>query len=95
MKVNVLTVILLIFLWNYICVEAQSGFAKTYVIKFNNRSDTNYYPNFIKAIEIHNSFIYSFLYSSDTTNKKVYVKGFGIFNLEGEMLEYNLIADRD
>lgn len=95
MKVNVLTVILLIFLWNYICVEAQSGFAKTYVIKFNNRSDTNYYPNFIKAIEIHNSFIYSFLYSSDTTNKKVYGTGFGIFNLEGEMLEYNSIPYRD
>ncbi|MBK7880260.1 MAG: T9SS type A sorting domain-containing protein [Saprospiraceae bacterium] len=95
MKVNVLTVILLIFLWNYICVEAQSGFAKTYVIKFNNRSDTNYYPNFIKAIEIHNSFIYSFLYSSDTTNKKVYGTGFGIFKLEGEMLEYNSIPYRD
>ena len=95
MKVNVLTVILLILLWNFDEIEAQSGFAKTYVIKFNNRSDTNYYPNFIKAIEIHNSFIYSFLYSSDTTNKKVYGTGFGIFNLEGEMLEYNSIPYRD
>ncbi|MBK6574506.1 MAG: T9SS type A sorting domain-containing protein [Saprospiraceae bacterium] len=96
MKVKVLTVLLLlIFLWNYNYVEAQSGFAKTYVIKFNNRSDTNYYPNFIKAIEIHSNFIYSFLYSSDTTNKKVYGTGFGIFNLEGEMLEYNSIPYRD
>ena len=95
MKINALTITLLILLWNFDEIEAQSGFAKTYVIKFNNRSDTNYYPNYIKSFEINDNRIYSFFKSKDTTYKFPNGTGFGIFNLEGEMLEYNSIPYRD
>ena len=95
MKINALTITLLILLWNFDEIEAQSGFAKTYVIKFNNRTDTNYYPNYIKSFEINDNRIYSFFKSKDTTYKFPNGTGFGIFNLEGEMLEYNSIPYRD
>ena len=73
-------------------LTAQSDYwIKTYIIKFNNRSDTNYYPNYFKSFEIRNDSIFSFFYSADTTSKLRFGTGFGILDLDGNLLQYRSI----
>ncbi len=73
-------------------LTAQSDYwMKTYIIKFNNRSDTNYFPAVIKSFELKSDSIFGFFYSSDTTVRDHYGTGFGIIDIEGNLLQYRSI----
>lgn len=73
-------------------LNAQSEYwIKTYIIKFNNRKDTNYFPTYFRAFEIKNDSIFSIFKSTDTTVQDHYGTGFGILDLEGNLLQYRSI----
>ncbi|HRG33514.1 MAG TPA: hypothetical protein PLN76_09555, partial [Saprospiraceae bacterium] len=73
-------------------LNAQDDYwMNTFFIKFNDRLDTNYYPNYFKSFEIRNDSIFSFFYSADTTSKLRFGTGFGIVDLKGKLLQYRSI----
>ncbi len=89
---NLKLIILLTIYSNYLI--AQGGFANTYVLKFNDRMDINYWPNYISALTINQDKIYSLFYATDTNainRNSIYGTGFGVFDLNGKLLSYNYI----
>lgn len=70
---------------------AQGGFIRTYQLKFNDRNDTNYFPNYIIGMNVRDSLLFSFFKSADTTRKLPYGTGFGVFDLDGNLLNYRSI----
>lgn len=84
-------IFLILYCYSISTVLSQGGYIKTYFIKFNDRGDTNYFPHALIGLNIVNDSLHSFFYSTDTTRKEPYGTGFGVFNLNGDLLDYRSI----